>query len=182
MNIHLSCFTHHAYANSVHFWHPCIFSPDHLFASECHCYSCYSFLLQGWFSAVRQHCWGKSCRLITLDSHKLNANGLWIHIKVPDGCEWWQKTNAWFAFHSVTFALFTFLINTERHIPDDREGWRTRRRKNQTAILWAIQWEKTSSYIGLTCHVNKCKWGHGRKKIHHRYYSGLFIFINSFIH
>lgn len=79
-------------------------------------FSYYCFLLLGWFSVVRQHYWGKQCRLITLDSHKLNPNGLWFHIKVPDGCEWWQETRAWFACHSVTFALFTFPINTDRHI------------------------------------------------------------------
>lgn len=114
----LVMFQHHAFANSVHFQHPCIFSPVYLFSSEFYClwFSCYFFLLQGWFSVVRQHCWGKPCRLITLDSHKLNATGLQIHIKVPDGCERWQQTRAWFACHSVTFALFTFLINAERHI------------------------------------------------------------------
>lgn len=78
-------------------------------------FSDYCSLLQGWFSVVRQHYWGKPCKLITLGSHKLNANGLWFHNKVPGGCEWWQETRAWFTCHSVTFALFTFLISTDRH-------------------------------------------------------------------
>lgn len=185
----LVMFQHHAFANSVHFQHPCIFSPVYLFSSEFYClwFSCYFFLLQGWFSLVRQHCWGKPCRLITLDSHKLNANGVRIHIKVPDGCERWQQTRAWFACHSVTFALFTFLINAERHIYQmtGRDGrWEGEKKSNSHP--WGVEREKmgrmrikkwfimeakmgrrrkkTSSYRGLTCHVNKRKWGHGRKK------------------
>lgn len=185
----LVMFQHHAFANSVHLQQPSIFSPVYLFSSEFYClwFSCYFFLLQGWFSLVRQHCWGKPCRLITLDSHKLNANGLWIHIKVPDGCERWQQTRAWFVCHSVTFALFTFLINSERHIYQmtGRDG-RWEEEKKSNSHPWGVEREKmgsmrikkwfimkakmgrwrkkTSSYRGLTCHVNKWKWGYGRKK------------------
>lgn len=70
------------------------------------------FFFRGWLSVVSQHRRGKQGRLITFDGHKWNANGLWNHIKVPDGCEWCQKTKAWFACHSVTFRPFSIPILT----------------------------------------------------------------------
>ena len=73
---------------------------------------CCSFLSPGRLSVVSQHRRGKQGRLITFDGHKWNANGLWNHIKVPDGCEWCQKTRAWFACHSVTFGPFSVAILT----------------------------------------------------------------------
>lgn len=189
VSLHLSCFNT-MHLQTVYISNIRVFSVQFICFHQ-NCIACdfpaTFFLLQGWFSVVRQHCWGKPCRLITLDSHKLNANGLRIHIKVPDGCERWQQTRAWFACHSVTFALFTFLINAERHIYQmtGRDGrwegekksnshpWGVEREKMGSMRIkkWFImkakmgRWrKKTSSYRGLTCHVNKRKWGHGRKK------------------
>lgn len=70
----------------------------------------------------------------------MNLNGLWIHIKVPDGVDWSKKKQELEWPVSVTFSPFTFLINAERL--DDREGWR---RKKQTAILKG-QNEKMGAY------------------------------------
>lgn len=97
----------------MHFRH-CIF-PVQIMCSNQNAiaqYSCCSFLFWGRLSVVSQHRRGKQGRLITFDSHKWNANGLWNHIKVSDGCEWCQTTSAWFSCHSVTFRPFSVPILT----------------------------------------------------------------------
>lgn len=133
------------------------------------------FCLQGWLKIVSQHRHGKQGRLITLDSHKWNANGLWNHIKASDGCEWCQKTRAWFACHSVTFRLFSVPILMEI---DVYMGWQERKEKKEHSKPWGerekmggsgwrlIDDENQNGEIakGLTCHVNKWKWGSGKKK------------------
>lgn len=94
-------------------------TPHHLFKKECFC--SFSLLLFSFTELTfSQHRRGKQGRLITFDNHKWNVNGLWNHIKVPDGCEWCQKPSAWFACHSVTFGLFSVPILMEI---DVYTGW-----------------------------------------------------------
>lgn len=89
-----------------------IHTSDHLFQNDVANFLCCSFLSWVWLSVVSQHLRGKRGRLITFDSHKWNANGFWIHIKDPDGCEWCWKTRACFACHCVTFGAFSVPILT----------------------------------------------------------------------
>lgn len=110
-----SCIKKSALLNTLHLhFRLCIF-PLQIICSNLNAiaqFLCCSFLFRGWLSVVSQHRRGKRGRLITFDSHKWNANGLWNHIKVPDGCEWCQTTRAWFACHRVTFRPFSVPILT----------------------------------------------------------------------
>lgn len=79
-------------------------------SKSCVCTFCHapSFLRR--LSEVSQHCQGKWGRLMTLDRHKWNANGLWNHIKALTGVsDAKNKSLIWLSQYHLQ-ALFLFIL------------------------------------------------------------------------